>query len=101
MVKFDEEKQNKQIEELRRNEEEDLVQVLAEAKYGLPYINLSGVVIENEALRFIEEKEARSAGIAPFKIIGKNVHTAIRTPLKKEIEEFKEKIRKQGFNPVI
>ena len=89
MAKFDEEKQNKQLEDLRRQEEEDLVQVLAEAKYNIPYINLAGVVIENEALRFIEEKDARPSGIAPFKIIGKNVHIAIRTPLKKEVGEFK------------
>lgn len=101
MAQFDEEKQNKQIDELRRQEEEDLVQVLAEAKYNLPYINLSGIVVENEALRFIEEKDARESGLAPFKIIGKNVHIAIRTPLKKEVEELKEKVKSQGYVPVI
>ena len=71
MIQFDEEKQNKQISDLRRQEEEDLVQVLASSKYNIPYINLSSVVVENEALRFINEKEAREAGIAPFKVIGK------------------------------
>jgi type IV pilus assembly protein PilB len=101
MAKFDEEKQNKQLEDLRRQEEEDLVQVLAESKYNIPYINLAGVVVENEALRFIEEKDARASGIAPFKIVGKNVHIAIRTPLKKEVEEFKEKIKKEGYVPVV
>ena len=101
MAKFDEEKQNKQLEDLRRQEEEDLVQVLAEAKYNIPYINLAGVVIENEALRFIEEKDARPSGIAPFKIIGKNVHIAIRTPLKKEVGEFKDKVKKQGYFPFV
>lgn len=101
MVQFDEEKQNKQIEELRRQEEEDLIQVLAQSKYNLPYINLAGVVVENEALRFIEEKDARDAGLAPFKIIGKNVHIAIRTPLKKEVEDLKNKVTSQGYMPII
>ena len=101
MVKFDDEKQNKQIEDMRRQEEEDLIQILASTKYNLPYINLSGVVIENEALRFIDEPEARAGGIAPFKVIGKNVHIAIRTPLKKEVEDLKDKVKGQGYIPVI
>jgi type IV pilus assembly protein PilB len=101
MAKFDEEKQNKQIAELRLQEEEDLIQVLAQSKYNLPYINLSGVVVENEALKFIEEKDARESGIAPFKLIGKSLHIAIRTPLKKEVEEFKEKIKNLGYVPFI
>ncbi len=101
MAQFDEEKQNKLIEDMKKQEEENLVQVLAEAKYNIPYINLAGVVIENEALRFIDEKEARESGIAPFKIVGKNVHIAIRTPLKPEVDEFKEKIKSQGLTPNI
>src|SRR3972149_8471786 len=101
MVKFEEDKQNKRIEELRRKEEEDLIQVLATSKYNIPYINLSGVVVENEALKFIEEKDAKSGGIAPFKLIGKSLHTAIRTPFKTEVENFKEKVKNQGYIPVI
>ena len=34
MSDFDEEKQNKQLEDLRKEEEEQLVQVLAESKYN-------------------------------------------------------------------
>ena len=40
MSDFDEEKQNKQLDELRKQEEEELVATLAEAKYHLPYIDL-------------------------------------------------------------
>jgi len=40
MASFDEEKQNKQLDELHKQEEEQLVATLAESKYGIPYINL-------------------------------------------------------------
>ena len=38
MALFDEEKQNKQLDELHKQEEEQLVASLAESKYSLPYI---------------------------------------------------------------
>ena len=44
---FDEEKQNKQLEDLRRLEEEELIAVLAESKYKLPYVDLSRLGIED------------------------------------------------------
>ena len=47
MIDFDEDKQNKQVDEIRKKEEEDVVQLLAEQKYGIPSINLAAVPIEN------------------------------------------------------
>ena len=56
MTTFDEEKQNKQLDDLHKLEEEQLVASLAETKYGLPYIDLYRLGIDNEALRAISEK---------------------------------------------
>ncbi|MEK7175290.1 MAG: hypothetical protein AAB693_00590, partial [Patescibacteria group bacterium] len=64
-ITFDEEKQNKQLEELKLQEEEELVEILAGAKYDLPYINLYRLGIDNESLRKISEKDARELKIAP------------------------------------
>src|SRR3990167_230525 len=69
---FDDEKQNRQLEDLRMEEEEDLVKILAQSKYNLPYINLYQTVVDNEALRAIPEKEGREMNVAPFKLFGKN-----------------------------
>ena len=80
MAQFDEEKQNKQLDELRKAEEEELVSMLAESKYGLPYINLYRYVIDNEALRAIPEEEAREMKVAPFKLSGREIFIAIRAP---------------------
>ena len=68
MPVFDEEKQQKQLDELRKREEEDLVRVMAETKYNMPYVNLVAVPLENEALRIVPEEEARKLEVAPFKI---------------------------------
>lgn len=102
VVQFDEEQQNKQIEELKRKEEEELVKTLAQTKFNIPYIDLTtaGIIIDNEALRFISEEDARKNGIAPFKLVGKSLHIAVRNPDKQEVEDFKGAILRRGYLPV-
>ncbi len=69
MSDFDEEKQKRQLDELRRVEEEQLVAMLAETKYSLPYVDLYRIGIDNEALRAIPETDARSLKIGPSPLI--------------------------------
>jgi type IV pilus assembly protein PilB len=91
---FDEEKQNKELDEIRKKEEEDLVANLAESKYNLPYINLYQAVIDNEALRAIPEAEAVEMKVAPFKLVGRNIYIAVRSPseeLKSRLSEMAER----------
>src|SRR5690606_32467505 len=96
MADFDEEKQNKQLDELHKEEEEELVEVLAGSKYNLPYINLTRLGVDNEALRAIPEKEARDMKIAPFKLSGKNIMIAVRSPSPDLLANLKESM--QGKN---
>ncbi|MDP2789232.1 MAG: GspE/PulE family protein [bacterium] len=100
MVSFEEEKQNKDLEELRREEEEELVEMLAGSKYNLPYINLVNQSIDNEALRSIPEEEARSLAIAPFKLSGKNISIGVRSPSLDLLNKLTEKIERQNLVPV-
>jgi len=88
-IVFDDEKQKKNLDDLRKQEEEDLVQTLAEVRYGVPPINLSGIVIDNNALRSIPEKDAISLEIAPFKLVGRDVHVAVRSPQPEKLESLK------------
>jgi type IV pilus assembly protein PilB len=99
MSDFDEEKQNKQLDDLRKQEEEQLVAVLAESKYGLPYIDLSRLGVDNEALRAIDEKDAREMKVAPFKLTGKNILIAIRVPTDGLIEKLKEEMARKNLVP--
>jgi len=101
MVIFDDTQQNKDIEDLRSKEEEELVRMLAQTKYNTKYIDLSGIVIDNEALRFITEEDGRKSGIAPFKLVGKTLKIAVRDPSRQEVADFKQMVARRGYNPEI
>lgn len=96
---FDEEKQNKQLEDLHKQEEEQLVATLAEEKYGLPYIDLYRLGIDNEALRAIAEKDAREMRVAPFRLFGKNIFIAVRTPTDDLLKKLKEDMERKDLVP--
>ena len=100
MVDFDEEKQNKQLEDIHKEEEEQLVQMLAESKYKLPYVNLSRIGIDNEALRAITEKDAREMVIGPFKLSGKNISIAVRSPSEGLLSKLKDQIERENLSPI-
>lgn len=99
MALFDEEKQNRQLDELHKQEEEEVIATLAESKYGLPYINLSRLGIDNEALRAISEKDSRELKIAPFKLFGKNIFVALRSPADDLIKRLKEDLERHSLVP--
>lgn len=99
VISFDDEKQTKDLEDLRKQEEENLIEFIAQAKYGIPPINLAGVTIDNDALRSITEKEAREFGIAPFKLVGKNLHVATRSPQPEKLQQLNEYFISKKYNP--
>lgn len=99
MTDFDEEKQNKELGELHKKEEEELVEVLAQSKYKLPYINLMSLGIDNEALRAISEKDARDLKIGPFKLFGKNIFIAVRSPSDDLLGKLKDEMERQNLVP--
>ncbi len=96
MVTFDDEKEKKDLAEVRHREEEELIQFLAE-KHGIPYIDLTLHPIESDALRIVPETEARAAKLAPFSINGKKVSVAIFTPNTKEVQTLLKKLQTAGY----
>jgi type II secretory ATPase GspE/PulE/Tfp pilus assembly ATPase PilB-like protein len=100
MAQFDEEAQNKQLDDLRKEEEEQLVEVLAESKYNIPYINLNRLGVDNESLRIITEEEAREMKVAPFKLSGKNISIAVRSPSEDLISRLKEITERKNLTPI-
>ena len=80
MVQFADTEQQKHIEFFKRREEEELAQMLSQ-KYGVEYVDLSLVAVNTEALRLIEEKEARDAEAAVFGKIGKRLSLAVRAKI--------------------
>ena len=99
MLDFDEEKQNKQLDEVHKQEEEDLVSILAESKYNLPYINLASLGIDNEALRAISEKESREMNVGCFKLSSKNIFIAVRSPSEDLLNKLKDIMERKELTP--
>ncbi len=94
VIQFDDEKQNKRLDELHKDEEEELARTLSR-KYGLNYIDLTTVAVNSDALRVVSEEEARASLVAVFDIVGKKIKVAVQAPQNdktiKTLASFKEK----------
>lgn len=97
MVHFDEEEQQKRLQELRSDEEESLVAMLAQDKYSTDYIDLSSQAIDNDAIRLLTEAQAREFGVGPYKLIGKKVLLAVLSPTADGALEAKRILEGNGF----
>ena len=96
---FDEEKQNKQLDDLRKEEEEQLVQILAESKYNLPYVDMSRLGVDSEGLRAIDESDAHKLNVGPFKLSGKNIYIGVLSPSKDLLSKLKEEMERKKLVP--
>ncbi len=97
MPQFNDEKDSKRLEILHLEEEEDLARVLAETKYHIPYVNLSKVILENEALKAVPEDKARELEIAPFNIASRKLLIATRAPEHDGLRAFEEDLKREGY----
>jgi type IV pilus assembly protein PilB len=96
MVIFDEDKQNKKIDELRKKEEEDLAQTLS-SKYGVPYLDLTVTPINIDALRIVSEIEAREGQLAVFNEVNKIVSVGVLSPNNPKTQEIINHIADKGY----
>jgi len=100
MVVFDEEKQQKKLETLRKEEEEQLAQTLS-VKYGINYIDLTTVGINSDALRVISEADARAAHMAVFDIVAKKIKVAVLSPKNEATLKVLGELEEKGFLPTL
>lgn len=88
--------QQNKLDELKRLEAEELAEMLSK-KYNLPYIDLSTLSINTDALRIISEEDARKAGMAAFKLVGKKAYILILSPNNTNIAGILEKIKEKKY----
>jgi type IV pilus assembly protein PilB len=100
MVKFQEEKQERKLKELRQQEEETLAQLLAD-RYGFEYIDLSRLPINTDALRLVPEEKAREAKLAVFNMIGKRLQVAVLSPKNTKAQQLVQELKIKGFLPTV
>ncbi|MHB1117984.1 MAG: GspE/PulE family protein [Minisyncoccota bacterium] len=79
MVHFDDTSKDDKLAELRKQEEEEFLQIMAE-KHGIPYIDLKPLPIDVNAVGLLKENTAREALVGPFYLGGKNLKVAIFSP---------------------
>ncbi len=97
-IQFDEDKQNRKINDLLHKEEEDLVQILS-GKYGLEYINLLVTPINTDALRLIPEESAKTGQVVGYAIINKKVKVAARNPKDEKTQTVLADLVTKGYQP--
>jgi type IV pilus assembly protein PilB len=100
MIEFNEDKQNRKIEDLHKHEEEELVQFLS-VKHGLDYVDLTVTLINTDALRLIDEKVARDIKAAAYSLVDKKVKIATRNPEDLKVKEVVDEIKQKGFEPTV
>jgi type IV pilus assembly protein PilB len=100
MVVFDEDKQNRRLDDLLHKEEEELAEVLSQ-KYHLEYLDLSRHSINADALRFVPEAEARKAKVAVFDAVGKKLNVGILSPNNQETLVVVEDLKRKGYEPTL
>ncbi len=101
MVQFDENDQIKRIRNLREQEEEDVVSMLAQQQYGVGYANLLAQSIDNDAIRLLTEEQARSFDVGPYKLIDKKLFLAVRSPVANGALTAKKFIEGNGYEVVM
>ncbi|HTH93114.1 MAG TPA: GspE/PulE family protein [Candidatus Paceibacterota bacterium] len=101
MVQFDEDDQIKRITNLRQQEEEDVVSMLAEQQYQMPYVNLMSQAIDNDAIRLLTEEQARAFDVGPYKLVDKKIYLAVRSPNAPNAQKAKEFIEGNGYEVVM
>ncbi len=92
---FDDAKQNADLAEIRKEEEENLVKLLSD-KYNIPYIDLRGLSPEPDAMQYLQEEEARDAGVVPFKIVGQKLYLAALSLSNPKLEALLRPIEDKG-----
>lgn len=97
MIEFDEDKQNRKLNDLLKKEEEELVQFLS-AKFNIDYIDLTVNSVNTDALRLIDEKTARERKMVAFSLIDKKLKIAVRQPDNTNSLEIVNELKEKGYD---
>ena len=79
MTIYHDDEQDKLITDLRTGEEESFTQNTAD-KIGIPYQDLTGLSINTDALRLVDEQTAKKAEMAAYAMVGKKLDIAVKSP---------------------
>ena len=96
MALLNDEKNKEQIESMRKGEAEDLAKLLAQ-KYNLPYLDLSRMTIDIDALKILPEEEARANKLVVFQKTGQKIQVAIESPNPETTQRTLRSLEEKGY----
>lgn len=100
MNKFPNETEEVKLREMREKEAEDLAQILAQ-KYKLPYLDLSRMSIEIDALKIVPEENAQKSKLAVFQKTGKKLQIAVLSPNSEATLNTIKELEQKGFKTTL
>jgi len=96
MALLNDDKNKEQMESMRKSEAEDLAKLLSQ-KYNLPYLDLSRMTIDIDALKILAEEEARMGKLAVFQKVGQKLQVAIESPNPETTQRILRNLQEKGY----
>jgi len=96
MALLNDDKNKEQMESMRKSEAEDLAKLLSQ-KYNLPYLDLSRMTIDIDALKILAEEEARVGKLAVFQKVGQKLQVAIESPNPETTQRILRNLQEKGY----
>ena len=96
MTKFNNTSTDKHLAQMRREEAEELAQILSD-KYGLPYVNLFTYPVNIDSLRVLEKEDVVKNKFAIFDILNKKLSVGVLSPKNEDSMSKIEMLRNKGY----
>ena len=96
MALLNDDKNKEQMGSMRKSEAEDLAKLLSQ-KYNLPYLDLSRMTIDIDALKILAEEEARAGKLAVFQKVGQKLQVAIESPNPETTQRILRNLEEKGY----
>ncbi|MDP2668696.1 MAG: GspE/PulE family protein [bacterium] len=84
------------LAELRKKEEEELAQVLAQ-RHKIPYLDLSKMTVDLDSLKLIPETDARANSMAVIQSVGKKLQVALTNPDRPGVEDALDNLKRRKY----
>jgi type IV pilus assembly protein PilB len=96
MPQFKDTQRQKDFDDMRAHEAEELARILAE-RYDLPYVDLSRTMIDPGAIRILSEEASRDAKVVVFQLRMKTLGLAVATPHNEKLPAVVAELERQGY----
>ncbi len=84
------------LAELRKKEEEELAQMLAQ-KHKISYLDLSKITIDLDSLKIVPEADARANSMAVIQSVGRKLQVAVTNPDRQGVADILDNLKRRKY----